>query len=699
VDSSVDSASETAEAPAPPPERPATVPASGTWLAESEKWEVCDRDAAGALDGERLLYRGDGTLYSRARFAAGVPQGVFVVFHPNGDVAREGRYVDGQLDGVVSAFVSKVPGGERLRSCCVPREAARLDIRYRQGEWMLEVFYDEEGRAILSDGRLCPPRPPSLPELAQFSEPQWAWVLRTGSQQSGWLERQWSEDGTLTGEVEREPDGARIDRKFDPSGALTQQIGFSRDDQRDGAFDRLFPPDEPGPYADARIRRERGAYARGQAVGVWTFADAGGAVVRTVDRGVAFDDHDAPTSPAFAAQGDWPALARELFAARRVREALAAVARAAVAARDPAPLAGAVAEHVVPLTSERKLEWGEALAQSSQSSPAPILDALVCGADPASAFRGLASVLPATSAAAADFVEASMLLAPERRMTHLTRALLRFQRGDDAAALADAEIVARESAEAGESLRSYAETTFRAFDWWPAREAFAPDPELETVVVEPAQPLDTIRHVIGVYGTRLLRVRDAIRTLLAGSEARVPAWLPPDPSALLPGGPVELQREQIECEPDPDEPGQPASIQIDEQIDTEGLGVPMLLGIARQDWAALSWLLWAVGLGAAPRTAEELRLPDAVAPAADLAAAMKMIVRRTWRIKDRLATGGLVAHTQGVPGFEWQGMDVDELPQHFVELAAGEYIAARSMFLWLASPDALSPFQDDIRDA
>jgi hypothetical protein len=78
---------------------------------------------------------------------------------------------------------------------------------------------------------------------------------------------------------------------------------------------------------------------------------------------------------------------------------------------------------------------------------------------------------------------------------------------------------------------------------------------------------------------------------------------------------------------------------------------------------------------------------------------MKMIVKRTWRIKDRMTTGSLVSRSQGVQGFEWQGVDIDELPHHFAQLAAGEYIAVRSMFLWLVSVDALSPFQDDIRDA
>ena len=197
MDASVESGSEALEPP--PPERPPAVPAGSAWDAEVEKWEVCSRDLAGERDGERLLYRGDGTLYSRSRFTGGVQEGPFVVYQPNGDVAREGHFVGGMLDGVITCYASKVPGGEGLRACCVPRTAARLDVRYRRGDMLLEVFYDGEGRAILSDGRLCPARPASLPELAQFDEARWGWALRSGQ-----LDRMWSEDGTLTAEVERE---------------------------------------------------------------------------------------------------------------------------------------------------------------------------------------------------------------------------------------------------------------------------------------------------------------------------------------------------------------------------------------------------------------------------------------------------------------------------------------------------------------
>jgi hypothetical protein len=105
----------------------------------------------------------------------------------------------------------------------------------------------------------------------------------------------------------------------------------------------------------------------------------------------------------------------------------------------------------------------------------------------------------------------------------------------------------------------------------------------------------------------------------------------------------------------------------------------------------LSWLCWAVGTNG-------LALPDALAQPPRLAGAIQVAVSRCWRACDRLRTGGLLARSNGVQGFEWQGIDIDMLPPHLVEVAAAEYLATRSMFLWLVTPDTLSPFQDDLRE-
>ena len=276
------------------------------------------------------------------RFAAGVQDGPFVVYHPNGDVAREGTYVSGRLDGVVTAYASERPGGERIRVCCVPPGAARLCERYRAGEFLVEVFYDREGRAILSDGRLCPVRPDGVPELAAFDESRGGWTLRSRD-----LDRVWTERGVLVEEtVNPRTDGVRTVRQFDAAGLVQQEAGFTKEDRPHGPFYRRFPDPEPSPYADQTIRQERGAYDAGQTTGRWSFLDADGAVVRTVDRGIAVRDGDQPEArwPALVdARGDWLAQARALEAEGRVREAFVAAARATAATGDHAAFACSIA--------------------------------------------------------------------------------------------------------------------------------------------------------------------------------------------------------------------------------------------------------------------------------------------------------------------------------------------------------------------
>jgi hypothetical protein len=176
---------------------------------------------------------------------------------------------------------------------------------------------------------------------------------------------------------------------------------------------------------------------------------------------------------------------------------------------------------------------------------------------------------------------------------------------------------------------------------------------------------------------------------LRGRAAGDAATAIPDVGALLGGAESDLRREQATLT---DEDGAETVVTIDETAGLAPAGAPALLAQAHADWAALTWLCWAVGLDAvAPPT--EIRARPA------LATGMRLAVTRAWRLRDLLTTGGLLARTNGVPGFVWQGHDVDGLPAHLAEMAAQEYVAVRAMFLWLASDDALSPFQDDLQDA
>ena len=674
------------------PERPAGVPQGGVWNPEAGNWEVSQRSAQGAREGECLLYRRDGSLLSRFRFVGGVQEGPFAIFHPDGKLAREGKFQAGKVEGIVSAYVGTGAGAEPLRACCVPDAAVRLDMRYEGGAMVQEIFYDAVGRPILSDGRPCPPRPPGVPEDADYDEAGTRW--RRWRPDS---ERWWSATGVL--EKESELDGTRrVTRTFDAQGRLVESSGVSLDGQRQGAFLRRFAADAPGPYADPEIREERGAFERGQVVGTWTFAGAGGEERRVVARGVVFEPGAEQASPAFASGAGmtahgWRALAASLRGEGRVREGLCAAARAAVRDGDRAGLEGTLAAEIAALSPALALERGEALVQSVEANVPTILDALVTGADPAWVFRALAVVLPGAHPAAPDFVAASLLLAPERRLTHLTRALIRFQHGDEAGARADVEVVALEAPEAAASLSGHLNLGLRPFAFWPAREPLAPDPELASVGAGLVRELGEVQRVLAVYATRMGRLRAAVRALIGADAA--PPWLPPDLSALRPHGPVELRHARVAVEADAAEDGSeqgPSEVEIDERLETSGLGVPALLAEAQADWGALTWLCWSVGL-------EGVTLPGTIAEPPLFAVAMKTIVTRCWRAQDRVTTGGLLARSHRVPGFTWQGLDIDALPPQLAQSVAEEYIRARSALLWLASPDVVSPFQVDLRDS
>ncbi len=583
----------------------------------------------------------------------------------------------------------------------MPPGAVRLDLLYEQGDIVQEIFYDADARPILEDGRPWPPRPTGVPDDAEYDEkvPQWA-RRRTE------LHRFWTAAGVLTSEIAFSQGVRRAVRTFDAAGRLEEAWELSPEGARHGAFVRCFRTGQigmEGPYADPRIREERGTFERGQVVGTWSFLDAAGVELRTADRGVPFAEGGEAASPAFAAgagrtaegaaqetaqetANDWWALSRALRSQGRVREALCAAARAAAREGRRAELERALAADVVPLAPALAAQRGDALEHSVEVKVWSILDALVCGADAASAFRALAAVLPGVSAAAEDFVEASLLLAPERKTIHLTRALVRLQRGDEAGARADLVIVAAESPDAATLLVGQLETVLRPFENWPAREQLLADPSLAALGAGIVRELEEVRAAVGVYATRIERVRAAVQALI-GTGA-TPVWLPPDLSALLPAGSVALRREKVSVDLGE---GETAEAEIIEEIATDGLGVPALLSEAQADWGALSWLCWSVGL-------DRVALPEALAEPPLFAVAMKTIVTRCWRAQDRLKTGGLLARANGVPGFAWQGIDIDALPQHLAQAAAEEYLRARSVFLWLADPDAVSPFQVDLRD-
>ncbi len=672
------------------PERPAGVPDQATWIAESEHWELGETGPDGRKNGELRLWRADGSLYLRGRTAEGVQDGPFSLYHPNGQIAREGTYAGGEIDGLLTAYASDAPTPEGLRSCCVPANAWRMEARYERGRLLGEAFFDREAHALLSDGTPRPERPADLPADAEFLEWERRWAVGVGDGETGarGLWRYFTIDGRLDEEAEYRAGKKMLSRLFDAAGAIRQESHFVGDGVRHGSWRRRFVDSATSPWADPAVREERGAFDNGQTVGTWTFLDERGAVVRAVDHGRVFRDEDLPQMEVLSdcqrPASAWQELAGVLRGQGRAREAACAAARASAAGGDAAFLRAFLAETTLPASAETSARLCAEIDEATGDGLSAVLGALLGGADPAAVLRVLAARIKGGSRAALDFVTASILLAPERPMTHVTRALVRIERGDPDGARADADVVAKESRETAQFLGSYVKLLFPAFTFWPSREI--PHSPLPDMPDAPEQPLSAVRRAIQVYATRLAVARAAAAAALGEAAA----FLPPDMSRLLPDGPVVLQDATAAITDETPDGPVTEDVRIEETLAIEGAGIPVLMRLARRQWLGLCWLCWSSGL-------DEIALPTALAPPANFAHAVGMAIARCARAQDQVATGGLRSLTAGVPGFTWEDLDIDGMPAVLAEIARDEYLEMRAVFLFLVSPENLSPFQSDLR--
>ena len=663
------------------PARPQGVPAGATWIPGVERWELSD-------EGELRQWRPDGSLYSRAQQEGGRLHGPFFHYHPNGQVAREGAYRDGEIEGLVISVGSDGETPEVLRSCCVPSNAWQMKSRYRQGQLQNETFFDREGFPLLSDGTRRPQRPAEVPESAEFDEFNGRWGAGATEESGIWVGRWrfWTVEGRLDEEADFEASRKVWSRLHDERGEVRLETGYEGDGVPHGPHRRRFAGDSL--WADERIAEERGAFEHGHAVGRWTFLDGAGAIVRAVELGTVTLDEEVAGRAVFADEArsaaGWWQLAQALRTEGHLREALCAAARSAARSGSADALRALLAETTVALTEAASGQAVAGLADEKGTVPRA-LSALVGGADTAAVLRTLASVLKGAPRASADLIEAAILLAPERRMAYMTRALIRIELGDPEGALADADRVEPDAGEAAAFLRTYCRLLFPTFDFWPAREE--PASTLEDLPDAPVQPLPAVRRTIQVYASRLAFVRATL-------EARAPGapWLPPALPELLPEGPLELRAYDAEIVDETDQGPEASTVRVDETLAIADWSVPSLLRLCRSHWSALTWLCWSAGL-------DRVALPSSIEPPERFAQAAGMSIARYWRAQDAVVTGGLRSLTAGVPGFVWEGLEIDGIPRHFAEMAQEEYLEMRSVFLFLMSPENVSPFQADLRAA
>ncbi len=691
------------------PSKPESVPADAWWDPDDNEWVLGERNAEGRQDGEYRYWRPDGTLCCRNRWVDGTLQGPFERYHENGDVSQRGEFRDGELDGTREWIGSDEPTSENTRPSGVSERVWRSEMDYVDGQVVAVRHFDREGRQVMPEtGEPYPDRPDGVPPEAEYHprDEQWAHGRADGNQDKQGLWRYWHSDGAKKREIEYLDDVPHgVFRGYDAAGTLRQegtlehgdQVGLWRDHDESGELEseaayvegvldgpfKLFGTTVSEGYATSGAARLEGEYQRGAPVGIWRVTDGLGNALFEVSIGRVRQVDDLASLTPFAnrvrSANEWQEQALELIDESRFVEALLCMARAVATSCEVEVMLDALQRFALPTTSERAMQVHGELAEA----PVPTLaSSLVLGASPAHVLRGLAIQLDQANYghAALDMVNAAILLDPDERAFLFTRALILMRLGLNQHAAIDIEELAATEPEQAKFLRVYNEILFPSFDFWPSREP--PETYYDELPEAPAQELEAIRSVIRKYVRRLTLIREA----LAGYVSTGMEWFPPDLSHLV-AEDVALEVDQFE---QTDEEGDVEEIEIDETLDTVEAELPDLLRWARSEWNALTYLCWAVGL-------DEVAIPDSLRPRTGFGEAAGMAVQRLWRCRDRRMMGGYGAQRAGVPGFEWEGLDVDEIPPQLISIAESQYAEMSAMFRWLTDGEARSPWQDNLR--
>ncbi len=677
--------------------RPAGVPEDAEWDARARQWSVGSKDAEGRWDGAVTSYAEQGTRCSVQHFRAGTAHGPWMRYHPNGELARRGEFVDGQLHGEMRAFGSHQPTQERLRACCVPETAWCLVARYDQGRCLAEWFENEAGETLLLDGSVAPTKPPELPESARFDEFAGRWFqgrhdakrLREGT----WL--WWSVPGVLLEET-RYRAGKRwgAARFYSETGALLSERTFEADELSGPAVEHRVVPDF---FADERVARWQGGFVNGSFSGSWHFYDSAGAELYHRDFGTPLRDLEAghPVLASATNAEGWRALAHGLREARQPALCLLALAREAAVRQDPRRLREALQDLTVPLSgaeSGRRVEELRALRKPSVNGrhrtlteeQAAWTQALLSGVAPAVVLTSLGLLLASRPAAGLDFVEAALLLDPESPTAWMTRALLRIEHGEPDLAEQDLPRIEAVRAASAQMLRDRLNLFFPKFGFWP-EVASLELPSNSELPSEVSQPLEQVQLAIAKSALRLRQIRAALER-----EHPTPAaWLPPD-FRLEGANELELLRYSfIEKDPVTNEPDE---VVVNETLALEGLGITSLMRLARVEWTCLTWLCWGAG-------SSRVEYPRTLTPPSDYASALATAFFRVFRIADSLQTRGLRARSRGAPRAHWEGRDVDTLEPVFMQMARDEALETRAVLFWLGDDECRSLWQDDLREA
>jgi hypothetical protein len=584
--------------------------------------------------------------------------GSFRRFHENGEVAQEGEFVDGEPHGTRHWYASTAATTEVMHAEGLSPLVRQSEIDYVRGCVVAIRLHDADGHRVAPTGERYPDRPGDVYPGAEFRPDEQQWTFGQTTPETGERIGQW--------------------QVWASDGQLIEEASYV-DGLREGPA-RFFITVGERVFRDGLVRGEQGEFHLGFPTGTWQLVDARGAVLGVVDYG----STDAALElklPAYsnATNRDWASLAEEHLKNGEIIPSLCARVRECAARRSPDRLLAAIEKVARPLTSE-------AATRTLSETPTTLADlaiSLVRGAPPAPVLCLMATALDqrGQARAALDFVNAALLVEPAVASGLFTRAQILMSLGLKAQAERDAVDLAASSPEQAEYLLDVLRIVFPSFGFWPAD--VQPETYYADLPDKPVRSLEEVRLAIQKYAMRLSLIRSALLDLVTPDAP----WLPPDVTDLLPDELVTL--EVARFEENDESTGVPFVVHLDERPKTERADLIGLQRMARAEWNALVWLCWSAGM-------TEVGLPERLTPPENFGQAAGMASQRRWRSHDQRLTNGSNAQAQNVPGFEWEGLKIDDLHPDLAGIAEEQYDELRALFLWLSDTSIRSPWQDDL---
>ncbi len=687
-------------------ERPAGVPAGATWVEEDKEWMLGSVSADGKKQGPYKYWRADGTLCNECMMVDDQPHGPFKRFHENGEVSQQGTFERGALHGTRTWFSTDSVTTERMHEGRMSKNVWRSEMDYVRNTVVAVRHFDRQGRRLLPSGEPFPDRPEGVAAEAEYHEKQDQWAAGSAredhSKVGRW--RYWYKDGTPKEDlnyVDGKKSGAA--KTFHENGQVFEE-GTYKDDERHGLWKRYgedgkllveatfaegtlhgrytdWDPDLAPTYAAEGMVALLSEYDQGVPTGGWHLLGAGGKRLVSRDLGVIGDQESVADSPALEnvrkSAAEWTELAQTLLRERRFGEAIVAQARAAARSANVDSLTASIAKLALPTTPDGAESLGAEILENASEHYPDLLAGFLRGADPSKLCRALSIVADKANRAfaALDLINAALLLAPQHKDYLFTRGLVLMRLGLPEQVKLDVAELATVEERSAAFLGDYNRVLFRKFDFWPSSRK--PETYYDGLPDGPEQSLEAIRKIIGKYAKRLTLVRQALTKYV---RPEVP-WMIADLERLAAG--AELVEDSWETEED-------ESISVDETLSLDEHELPDLLRLARADWAALTWLCWSVG-------ESTVALPSAIKAPADFGKACGMAVQHYWRVRDKVHMNGYGARHSNVPGFEWEGIDIDAMHPALAGIAEQEYAEVAAVFRWLTDQSNRSPWQDNLR--